>query len=157
MKIFVQYKKYKTLRLLAKAQKLAWNDKSVKAIRAYNQALELIDKSDKRRHANIHEKIGDIYANLDLIEDACDSYICAVEREPNSYCFHFTLAVFYSRLHDNKNARESFRHAYWLASQDIGQLRSGAETLKEIGFADLQENWLERAYRVEQKNSWRES
>ena len=157
MKIFVKYKKYKTLKLLAKAQKLAWNDKSVKAIRTYNQALELIDEFDKRRHANIHEKIGDIYAELDLIEDACDSYICAVEREPNSHCFHFTLAVFYSRLHDNNKARESFRHAYWLASQDVGQLRTGAETLKELGFADLQEIWLERAYKVEQKNSWRES
>ncbi len=154
MDFLAKRRKRRLLKALTKAQELYNSNKYLKAIRLYELVLDLIDESETRRQVSAYEKIGEMYAELDLYLDAREAYQAAVAADPNRGDLRFSLAVCHKELQESDEAKSEFAHAFWLNSDDAYVLRRGASYLKSNGFADIAENWTERAEKLDSQESW---
>lgn len=144
MRFVAKLKEHRLIRHLTKAQQHYDDEKHLKAVQRYDRVLKLMGYTDLMNRAVIYERIGDIYGELELYKEACDSFNLALENDPNADRVHFLLAFTYSFLDNYKMARKHFYQAYWLAADDIDLLRKKAEFLKENGFADISKQWFKR-------------
>ena len=144
MKFVAKLKEYRLKKLLMNAQKHYDDEKHLKAVQRYDRVLKLMGYNDLMNRAIIYERIGDIYFELELNTEACNSYKLAIKIHPNSERVHFVLGLTYSFLDNYKMARKHFYQAYWLAADDIDLLRKKAEFLKENGFVDISIQWFKR-------------
>jgi len=149
-----KYRKRRLLKALTKAQEFYNSDKYLKAIRLYELALEMIDESEARRRVNIYEKIGDMYAELDMYVDSKEAYVAAVKAAPNQANLRFSLAICHEKLQEAGEAKSQFAHAFWLNSDNASVLHHGACYLKNHGFAEIAESWSERAEKLDSQESW---
>jgi tetratricopeptide (TPR) repeat protein len=156
VKFLVKYRKRRLLKALTKAQELYNSDKYVKAIRLYGSILDMVDESETRRRVSAYEKIGDMYAELDLYLDAKEAYVAAIEVEPNLASLRFSLGICHAELQESGEASAQFAHAYWLSSDDASVLRQGCYYLKNNGFVAMAEKWSARAEKLESQESWKD-